>query len=72
LQTQVRIKNGETAVLGGIYETEQRNVVTKVPVLGDIPVVGNLFKTKARTDNKSEMLIFITPKILDDENIAAY
>jgi type IV pilus assembly protein PilQ len=70
LTTQVRIKDGETAVLGGIYETEQRNGETKVPLLGDIPVVGNLFKTKTRTDNKSEMLIFITPKILDDEKLA--
>jgi type IV pilus assembly protein PilQ len=69
LTTQVRIKNGETAVLGGIYETEQRDLVTKVPLLGDIPVIGNLFKTKARIDNKSEMLIFITPKILEDENL---
>jgi len=70
LTTQVRIKNGETAVLGGIYETETRDGVTKVPVLGDIPVVGGLFRSKTRNDDKSEMLIFITPKILNDDNLA--
>ena len=70
LTTQVRIKNGETAVLGGIYETETRDGVTKVPVLGDLPVVGGLFRSKTRTDDKSEMLIFITPKILNDDNLA--
>ncbi len=70
LTTQVRIKNGETAVLGGIYETETRDGVTKVPVLGDLPVIGGLFRSKTRTDDKSEMLIFITPKILNDDNLA--
>ncbi len=69
LTTQVRIKNGETAVLGGIYETETRNGVTKVPVLGDLPVVGGLFRSKTRSEDKSEMLIFITPKILNDDNL---
>ena len=70
LTTQVRIKNGETAVLGGIYENETRDGVTKVPVLGDLPIVGGLFRSKTRSDSKSEMLIFITPKILNDDNLA--
>ena len=50
--------------LGGIYETERRETVTKVPFLGDIPFVGALFRSKQRTDNKAELLIFVTPRIL--------
>jgi len=64
LITQVRVPNGETAVLGGIYETSVTYGETKVPVLGDLPVVGNLFKNRTRRNDKSEMLIFITPTIL--------
>ncbi len=62
--TQVLVNNGETVVLGGIYETERREVSSKVPFLGDIPGVGKLFSTTQRISNKSELLIFITPKIL--------
>ncbi|MEO1321191.1 MAG: hypothetical protein AAFV30_11625, partial [Pseudomonadota bacterium] len=50
----------------GIYETEVRETVSKVPVLGDIPGLGNLFKTTQRINNKSELLIFVTPKILEE------
>jgi len=64
VKTQVRVKNGETAVLGGIFEQAQRNDTNKVPVLGDIPVVGVFFRNNAKTDEKSEMLIFLTPRIL--------
>ena len=66
VNTQILVENGETAVLGGIYEQTQRNDVTKVPFLGDIPVVGNLFKTTTRQNDKTELLIFITPKIIKD------
>lgn len=64
--TQVLVGNGETAVLGGIYEQEERNQTDKVPFFGDLPVIGNAFKTRTRQDDKSELLIFITPKIMDD------
>ncbi len=64
VKTQVRVKNGETAVLGGIFEQVQRNDSNKVPLLGDIPVLGVFFRNNAKTDEKSEMLIFLTPRIL--------
>jgi type IV pilus assembly protein PilQ len=66
VETKVLVANGETAVLGGIYEQTQRNDVDKVPFFGNLPVVGNLFKRTSRTDEKSELLIFITPRILDE------
>jgi type IV pilus assembly protein PilQ len=66
LKTQVRVKNGETAVLGGIFEQTLRNDGSKVPLLGDIPVLGHLFRNKTRTDEKSEMLVFLTPRLLGE------
>jgi len=66
VQTQVLVNNGQTVVLGGIYETEQTETETKVPWLGDVPVVGHLFKSTRRISNKSELLIFVTPKILKE------
>jgi type IV pilus assembly protein PilQ len=66
VQTQVLVADGQTVVLGGIYETERRETVSKVPFLGDIPVIGNLFKSKQRIDNKAELLIFVTPRILTE------
>ena len=66
VQTQVIVNNGETVVLGGIYETENLEVATKVPILGDLPGIGALFRTTERISNKSELLIFVTPRILDD------
>jgi len=62
--TQVLVNDGQTVVLGGILETDRRHDETKVPYLGDIPVLGHLFKTTRRTNNKDELLIFVTPKIL--------
>jgi len=62
--TQVLVNDGQTVVLGGIMETERRSTINKVPVLGDIPVLGHLFKSDTRTNNKDELLIFVTPKIL--------
>ncbi len=64
--TQVLVENGQTVVLGGIYETERRDSVTKVPFLGDIPLLGNLFRSSKVTSAKSELLIFVTPKILKE------
>ncbi len=64
ITTQVLVKDGQTVVLGGIMETERRESERKVPGLGDVPLIGNLFKTKSRINNRDELLIFITPKIL--------
>jgi type IV pilus assembly protein PilQ len=64
--TQVLVDNGDTIVLGGIFEQESRNTVTKVPFLGDLPFVGYLFRKTDRIDNKTELLIFVTPKIVKD------
>jgi type IV pilus assembly protein PilQ len=67
VKTNVQVENGGTVVLGGIYTQEDRDDLTQVPFLGDIPVLGNLFKTKARVSNKTELLIFLTPKIINDK-----
>ncbi|MGE0115666.1 MAG: type IV pilus secretin PilQ [Steroidobacteraceae bacterium] len=64
ITTQVLVNDGQTVVLGGILETEKRDSQTKVPLLGDIPVLGHLFKTVSKTDNKAELLVFVTPRIL--------
>ncbi len=62
--TQISVNNGDTAVIGGIYEETIRSDITKVPLLGDIPVVGYLFKTTGRSSEKTELLIFLTPRIV--------
>lgn len=64
IQTQVLVENGGTVVIGGIFEQNDREDETKVPFLGDLPGIGNLFKTRTRSATKSEMLVFITPKML--------
>ncbi len=69
IQTQVLVKDGQTVVLGGIMETERRESEKKVPGLGDVPIVGNLFKTKSRINNRDELLIFVTPKILREGSV---
>ncbi len=66
VETQVLVANGQTVVLGGIYETERRETINKVPFLGDIPFAGALFRSKQRLDNKAELLIFVTPRILEE------
>jgi type IV pilus assembly protein PilQ len=66
VQTGALVDNGQTVVLGGIYEFERQDSLEKVPVLGDIPALGNLFRNKDRRDSKVELLIFVTPKILVD------
>ncbi|HJV59918.1 MAG TPA: type IV pilus secretin PilQ [Albitalea sp.] len=70
VKTQVLVENGGTVVIGGIFEQTDREDVTKVPLLGDVPYLGNLFKTKTRTANKTELLIFITPKVVSDRSAA--
>lgn len=67
VKTQVMVENGGTVVLGGIYQQTERNNVSKVPLLGDVPVLGHLFKTTSRTSEKTELLVFITPKIVADK-----
>ena len=66
VKTQVLVDNGETAVLGGIFEQTERNDVDKVPFFGDLPFVGNVFKRKIKQDEKTELLIFVTPKVMDE------
>ena len=66
IKTQVRLNNGETLVLGGIFDGTESSSVSKVPLLGDVPVFGNLFKTTTKENSKTELLIFLTPRILDD------
>ena len=66
VETQVLVRDGQTVVSGGIYETEQRENVSKVPFLGDIPGVGYLFRSRSSVSNKSELLIFVTPRILNE------
>ena len=67
ITTQVLVNNGDTVVLGGVYEQSTSEGETKVPFLGDIPILGALFRTKSRKESKQELLIFVTPKILSDK-----
>jgi type IV pilus assembly protein PilQ len=71
ITTQVLVNDGQTVVLGGILETERRENEKKVPYLGDIPVLGRLFKSTSKSNNKDELLIFVTPKILR-EGVSVY
>jgi type IV pilus assembly protein PilQ len=68
VRTQVLVENGGTVVIGGIFSQNEREDVTKVPLLGDIPFVGYLFKTKTRSSSKTELLVFITPKVVADRS----
>lgn len=70
VKTQVLVENGGTVVIGGIFEETQSDNETKVPFFGDIPFLGNLFKSKGRVSNKQEMLVFITPKMIADRAAA--
>ena len=67
VKTEVLVENGGTVVIGGIFQQDTKGVVTKVPLLGDIPVLGFLFRNDERKDNKVELMVFITPKILTDQ-----
>ncbi len=72
VSTQVLVDNGETVVLGGVYEQEILDQTTKVPFFGDLPFLGRLFKHTVKDDNKSELLIFVTPKIVKDNTSISY
>jgi type IV pilus assembly protein PilQ len=67
VQTQVLVENGGTVVIGGIFEQNELEQVQKVPLLGDVPYLGNLFKTRTKTADKTELLIFLTPKVVTDK-----
>ena len=67
VNTEVLVENGGTVVIGGVFTQDISNSTQKVPLLGDVPVVGWLFKNNVKSDDKSELLIFITPKIMNDE-----
>ena len=69
VQSQLLVDNGQTVVLGGIYETVKASQVTRVPFFSDLPIVGNLFKTTSEIDDRTELLIFVTPKILQGSNL---
>jgi type IV pilus assembly protein PilQ len=71
VKTQVLVENGGTVVIGGIFEISETESVNKVPFLGDIPYVGALFRNKTRASNKTELLVFLTPKVITDRNAAA-
>ena len=70
VQTQVLVENGGTVVIGGIFTLDERNEISKVPLLGDIPYLGLLFQNRVRSTNKTELLVFITPKIVTDRAAA--
>jgi type IV pilus assembly protein PilQ len=65
VQTQVLVENGGTVVIGGIYTQDTNTIVTKVPFFGDLPLLGVLFRGSSRRDNKTELLVFITPRIVE-------
>jgi type IV pilus assembly protein PilQ len=67
VQTQVLVENGGTVVIGGIFTQNETNNVTQVPFLGDIPFLGNLFKSRSQSSDRSELLIFLTPKVVSEK-----
>ncbi len=69
VQSQLLVDNGQTVVLGGIYETTKTTQVTRVPFFSDLPLIGNLFKSSIDVDDRTELLIFVTPKILQSGNL---
>ncbi len=62
--TAVLVEDGQTVVVGGVYEFKDQNSLSKVPFLGDIPLIGNLFKNRNHTKSKAELLVFVTPKVI--------
>jgi type IV pilus assembly protein PilQ len=70
VQTEVLVENGGTVVIGGIFEMTENNNESRIPLLGELPYLGTLFRTRERTFNKTEMLVFITPKMITDRNAA--
>jgi type IV pilus assembly protein PilQ len=70
IKTEVLVENGGTVVIGGIFTQDERNDVSKVPLLGDLPILGYLFQTRTKSITKTELLVFITPKIVADRSAA--
>lgn len=68
IQTKVLVDNGQTVVLGGVHEEESHKGASKVPVLGDVPILGKLFRTDSSSNTNRELLIFVTPKIVDSKS----
>jgi type IV pilus assembly protein PilQ len=66
VKTNVQVENGGTVVLGGIFVQTQKELITKVPFFGDLPLLGNLFRNVSSINDKTELLIFITPRVLSD------
>ena len=64
VNTAVLVEDGQTVVIGGVYEFRSREDIAKVPFLGDLPVIGNLFRNKGKSKEKAELLIFVTPKVM--------
>ena len=64
VNTAVLVEDGQTVVIGGVYEFRDRTDLSKVPFLGDIPFLGNLFRNKGRSKEKAELLVFVTPKVM--------
>ena len=64
VNTAVLVEDGQTVVIGGVYEFSDTSEISKVPFLGDIPVLGNLFRNKNRSKSKAELLVFVTPKVM--------
>ncbi|MBU6269860.1 MAG: type IV pilus secretin PilQ family protein [Betaproteobacteria bacterium] len=71
VRTQVLVENGGTVVIGGIYEQIERNLASKVPILGDLPIIGNAFKNTQRRNDRTELLVFLTPRVVNDVAAAA-
>jgi type IV pilus assembly protein PilQ len=69
VKTQVLVENGGTVVIGGIFEQNDSTSETKVPLLGDVPVVGNLFKTRTRDSSRTELLVFLTPRVVSERSV---
>jgi type IV pilus assembly protein PilQ len=69
IKTQVLVENGGTVVIGGVYTQEESTQTTKVPLLGDLPFVGNLFRSNQKVNNRSELLIFLTPRVILNNNL---
>ncbi|MEB0161081.1 type IV pilus secretin PilQ, partial [Pseudomonas sp. AH2 (2023)] len=64
ITTAVLVEDGQTVSIGGVYEFRDRSDLSKVPFLGDLPIIGNLFKNRGRSKEKAELLIFVTPKVM--------
>jgi type IV pilus assembly protein PilQ len=69
VRTEVLVENGGTVVIGGIFEQTDNSAETKVPFLGDVPVLGNLFKTRTRDASRNELLVFLTPRVVTERSV---